>query len=48
MTSMHLLLTNKMSTDNAGVNEAHQEMTIFQSVKDEVDGIEERVFFFAH
>ena len=43
MTLMHLMLTNKMSTDNAEVNEAHQKMTSFRSGKDEVDGIEELV-----
>ena len=42
MTSMHLILTNRMSSDNAGVNDAHQEMTIFRSAQGGVKGIPRR------
>ena len=42
MTSMHLILTNKMSTDNAGVNDTHQEMTTFRSAQRGVTDIPRR------
>ena len=42
MSSMRLIPTNKVSTDNIRVNEAAQEIT-FRSVKGGVEGTEERV-----
>ena len=42
--STNMIPTNKVSTDNAAVNEAIRE-TSFRSVKDGVEGTEERVLY---